>query len=236
MTASNDRRSPAQLPLELPHRAAMGRDDFLVADSNAAAVALIDAWPGWLSATVVLVGPEGSGKSHLGEVWRARAAAEMVRACDLTVPLVPQLVGSGALLLEDAPGPDLDEAALFHLLNYIREASAHLLITSNTFPAHWPVHLKDLASRLRAATVVSLDRPDDRLLRAVLVKLFADRQLVVDEAVVDYMMLRMERSLGVARKLVDLVDRRALAGKSAITRNFVARLLAGETDDLFGED
>lgn len=236
MVRRTDRAGTAQLPLDLPHRVAMGRDDFLVAESNAAAVAAIDAWPAWPAPATVLVGPEGSGKSHLGEVWRHRTGAAAIPAGSLMIDAVPALCARGALLVEDAPGDRLDERALFHLFNYMRESGGHLLITSRSFPAHWDIALKDLASRLRAATVVSLEAPDDRLLRAVLVKLFADRQLAVDESVLNFMILRMERSLGVARTMVDVIDRRALAEKSAVTRPLVARILGGETGDLFSGD
>jgi chromosomal replication initiation ATPase DnaA len=236
MVRRTDRARPAQLPLDLPHRAAMGREDFLVAGSNIAAVAMIDAWPDWPTPATILVGPEGSGKSHLGEVWRGRTGAGTISIDDLTIDTVPDHCATGALLVEDAPGAGLDEKALFHLINYMRESRGHVLITARTFPAHWEVGLKDLASRLRAAQVVSLEPPDDQLLRAVLVKLFADRQLNVDESVINFMLLRMERSLGVARTLVELIDRRALAEKSAVTRPLVARLMSGETGDLFADD
>jgi chromosomal replication initiation ATPase DnaA len=197
---------------------------------------MIDAWPDWPTSAVVLVGPEGSGKSHLGEVWRGRSGAAAITVDGLAVASVPELCGAGALLVEDAPGAAPDEKALFHLLNYMRENAGHLLITARDFPAHWDIGLKDLVSRLRAATTISLEAPDDRLLRAVLVKLFADRQLVVDESVINFMLLRMERSLGVARTLVDMIDRRALAEKSAVTRPLVSRLMNGETGDLFAGD
>lgn len=236
MVRKSDRSHPAQLPLDLPHRTAMGRDDFLVAGSNAAAVSVIDAWPDWPSPVLILVGPEGSGKSHLGEVWRGRSGAAVVGIDEVVIAAVPGLCAHAALLVEDAPGAGPDEKALFHLLNYMRETGRYLLITSRQFPAHWEVALKDLASRLRAAPVVSLEAPDDQLLRAVLVKLFADRQLEVDESVISFMLMRMERSFAAARSLVASIDRRALAEKAAVTRPLVARLMNGETGDMFEGD
>jgi chromosomal replication initiation ATPase DnaA len=226
-----------QLPLALPHRTALGREDFLVAPSNAAAVAMIDRWPDWPSHAILLVGPGGSGKSHLVEVWRQLSGARRVAADGLRPMDVPTLLDTGNLALEDAPGAHLDETALFHLMNLAREQGARLLITAATHPPSWGVALPDLQSRLRAAPVVELGPPDDVLLRGVLVKLFADRQLAVDEPLVSFLLTRMPRSLDAARLLVAEIDRRALEERAEVTRSFAARVLATFTaPGLFGED
>ena len=213
--------------MELPHRPAMGRDDFLIADSNRAAVDMIDNWPDWPAPILFLVGPEGSGKSHLAAIWQSAAEANQAICSQLTVETVPEMMRSGALLLEDCVGPQRNERALFHLFNYVREQSGHVLVVTEKLPAYWNVDLPDLRSRLRAAPVITVDEPDDALLRAVLAKLFQDRQIAVDESVLGYMIVRMERSLRAARILVEEIDRQALAAKSAVTRTFVARLMSG---------
>ncbi len=214
-----------QLVLELPHRAALGRDDFLVTGSNAAAVAMIDQWPDWPSHAVLLVGPEGSGKSHLVEVWRQKSGAERVAAGELAEPAIPTQLAAGALAVEDAPGPELDEKALFHLLNYASQQNAFVLITSNRHPSQWPIKIPDLLSRLKALSAVELGAPSDDLLRGVLVKLFTDRQLAVDESVISYLLVRMPRSLASARSLVAEIDRRALEERAEVTRTFAGRVL-----------
>lgn len=226
-----------QLVLDLPHRVALGREDFLVGPSNEAAVALIDRWPNWPSNTVILTGPAGSGKSHLVEVWRQTSGAHRADQTALTRDAVPQLIAGGNLALEDLPGEALDETALFHLLNLARQTEARLLITATLNPVHWPVRLPDLASRLRALPVVTLGVPDDSLLRGVLAKLFADRQLAVDDAVLSYLLARMPRSLEAARRITAEIDARALTERSEINRAFVARVLGDfHAPDLFGDD
>lgn len=232
-----DRQHSTQLALDLPHRAATGREDFLVSPSNEAAVAAVDRWPDWPSPVLVLVGPPGSGKSHLADVWRTRSGASLASATRLDRDRLPDLMQSGALVVEDAPGDALDEVALFHLINMARESRGAVLITSHHFPAQWDIALPDLRSRLKAAQVAQLGDPDDALLRGVLVKLFADRQLNVGEAVISYMIMRMERSLDAARQLVAAVDARALAERAEITRAFVARVMQDEFEPgLFDED
>jgi len=219
-----------QLVLDLPLRTALGRDDFLVTPSNAAAVAMIDRYPDWPHHGVVLVGDGGSGKSHLLEVWRQASGARLVTAAQLASEAPDRLLEAGALAIDNAPGSALDERALFHLLNLTRQTGGHVLIASETDPAQWKVQLPDLASRLKALAVARLDPPDDALLRGVLVKHFADRQVAVEEPVISYLMLRMPRSLDAARAIVAELDALALAEKSAVTRTLAARVLQQMTE------
>jgi len=215
---------PRQLPLILPHEAALGRDDYLVGRSNQAAFELLESWPDWPAPVVILAGPVGAGKTHLVEVFRAESGAAVISAADLTSEMIQALVAAPAVVVENAHR-GVNETDLFHLLNAARQAGGQVLITSRTWPAAWQLTLPDLQSRLRAATPVEILEPDDDLLRQVLVKLFADRQLSVDLTVVDYLVVRMERSLEVALNVVDAIDREALAGQGKITRPLAGRVL-----------
>jgi chromosomal replication initiation ATPase DnaA len=221
-----DPKPARQLTLDLPHRAALGREDFLVTPSNKAAVDMIDKWPDWPSTAILVTGPRGAGKTHLCEVWRARSGARRVTADDFSADMLPGLLDRGAVAFEDAPGGRLDETGLFHLLNLVREQNGSLLITARAPASQWGVKLPDLKSRLTALDMASLNEPDDALLRAVLVKLFADRQLLIEDNVLDYLIVRMERALGPAHDLVAELDRRALAEKRPITIPFAAQALS----------
>jgi chromosomal replication initiation ATPase DnaA len=227
------RDGPRQLAFDLSLDPRFGREDFLVSPSNERAYALIERWPDWPDPVLVLVGPKGSGKSHLAAIWAASAHAWTVDAFEVSGSRVPHLVSNGALVIEDADGSDRDEAALFHLLNLARERGACVLVTAAAPPDRWSLRTPDLLSRLRLAPSVSLDPPDDALLRAVLVKLFVDRQLVVDTTVVDYVALRIERSLARASEVVAALDREALSRGRRITRPMAAEVLGGaaEADD-----
>ena len=216
---------PRQLPLDLACEPALGRDDFLVGPSNAAAIDLIDRWPDWPAPVVVIVGPPGSGKSHLAAIWQARSGARIIEATALSEPDAAALPAGGAVAVENIETAALDEVALFHLLNAARERGASVLLTSRLSPAARAFRLADLASRLRAAAPAELHEPDEELLRRLMVKLVADRQLTVEPAVVDYIVVRMERSLEAANRIAGELDRTALAAGRRITRAIAAEVL-----------
>jgi len=219
------RKDPAptaerQLVLDLAHRPALGRGDFLVAPSNQAAVAWIDRWPDWPAPGLALHGPAGSGKSHLAAVWQARSGA---------APLPPALLHAGELppdlapsnwLLEDGADLLADRAAqeaLFHLYNRLAARGGHILLTARTPPARWPVALRDLASRLAALPSAEIKPPDDRMLSALFGKLFRDRQIEVPGEVVLYLVQRIERSCAAVAAAVETLDRASLVRRRPIT-------------------
>ncbi|MBV5269764.1 MAG: chromosomal replication initiator DnaA [Afipia sp.] len=216
---------PRQLAFALPHAESLTRDNFLEGAANAQALALIDAWPDWPNRVMMLVGPEGSGKSHLASIWAAEAGARSVAAHALTPANVPRELATGALVVDDLDPASFDERALFHLLNLAREDEAYVLMTGRTLPSLFPVELRDLRSRLRAVPVVMLTPPDDQLFRALIVKFCADRQMTVDESIVSYLATRIERSFAAARQAVELLDGEALRQRRPVTRALAAEVL-----------
>jgi chromosomal replication initiation ATPase DnaA len=213
------------LAFALPHAESLTRDNFLEGPANAAALGLIESWPEWPARTMFVVGSEGSGKSHLAAIWAEQAGARSTTAHALSAATVPAALATGALVVEDLKPANFDERALFHLLNLAREDQAYVLITARTPPSSIEVELRDLRSRLRALSVVSLAEPDDLLFRALLVKFCADRQLAIDESVVGYLATRIERSYAAARQAVDQLDREALRLGRPVTRALAAELL-----------
>jgi len=205
-----------QLILDLGHRPALGEADFLVTPSNEAAIQWLDRWPDWPAPVLTLQGPPGCGKTHLARVFAARSDAAMIEARALATEAVPTLLGLAQACVVD----DADRAAaepLLHLHNLVVERRGTILLTAQEPPARWPGLLPDLRSRLSAAPVVAVAAPDDALLAALLVKLFADRQLAVGEDLVLFLLRHMERSFEAARRLVADLDAAALRERRAIT-------------------
>ena len=218
--------APRQLTLDLPVEPRFGREDFLVSPSNAEAWDMFERFPQWPDRVLLLLGPTGAGKSHLGTIWAERAGARVVKAAALAQMDLQALVETGAILLEDAEVARGIETPLFHLLNLVRASNAcWLVITARAWPDAWGLHTPDLLSRLRLAPAVEIAEPDDALVRAVRVKLFLDRQLVVDTAVVEYLGMRIERSLAAARQIVELLDDEALRTARRITRQMAGEVL-----------
>ena len=207
----------AQLALNLGHRPALGREDFLVAPCNAEAVAWLDRWPEWPAPALTLYGPAGCGKSHLAQVWRARSAALMMSREELVAAALGERLGEARAAIVEDVDRGIEEAALLHLYNMLAERKGHLLLTSREAPARLPLKLADLRSRLVAAPAVLLASPDEALIGALLIKLFADRQLRVGAELVSFLVTRMERSFLAARSLVDALDAAALAAHRPIT-------------------
>jgi len=219
------RVEPRQLAFALPHAESLTRDNFLEGPANAAGLALVDSWPEWPNRLMLLVGPEGSGKSHLAAIWAEQAGARATSAHALTPDSVPAALTTGALVVEDLNPPEVDERALFHLMNLAREDEAFVLITARLPPSAFLIELRDLRSRLRAVPTVSLLPPDDALFRALIVKFCADRQMAIDESVVSYLATRIERSYAAARRAVELLDSEALRLGRPVTRALAAELL-----------
>jgi chromosomal replication initiation ATPase DnaA len=224
-----------QLPLELGFTPSYSAADYLVSANNAAAWGWIERWPDWPGAGLAVCGPAGCGKTHLAHVWQVRSEAAMIDVGALAGTDPPRALGKAAGCIIDGLGgtglTPAEERALLHLYNMTVERGGRMLICGRTAPARWPLALPDLRSRLASLPVVTVEPPDDGLLEALLGKLFADRQLAVDRGTIIFIVARMERSFEAARRLVDAIDRAALAAGRrpglGLVREVIERLAAG---------
>lgn len=217
-----------QLTFELPVRPAQGREDFFVSPANALAVAALERWRDWPGRRMLLIGPRGSGKTHLAHVWAAETEAEIVPASALDAADLPTLAAGRGIVVEDVDrlaGMLAPEHRLLHLYNMAGEAGCHLLLSGTGRARNWPFLLPDLASRMQALPVATLDAMDDALLAALLAKLFADRQLRIAPRVIAFLVRRIERSHTAARRVVEALDARGLAEGRAISRTLAAEVL-----------
>ncbi|MAE52399.1 MAG: DNA replication protein [Micavibrio sp.] len=220
---------PEQIPFDLGHRSAHGLEDFLIGPENRDAVGWIDRWPDWPAPVLVINGPAASGKTHMAAVWRDKASASIVKPELLVERSADDIASMGDNLVID--GIDLwlgerdAEETLFHLYNMFKEGRRSFLVTSRIAPSHAEFAIPDLASRLRAAPVATIHPPDDTLLASILIKMFSDRQLNVNNDIVRYILPRMERSFAAARDIVAKADKKALAEKQKISIPLLRKVL-----------
>ncbi|NOT41514.1 MAG: chromosomal replication initiator DnaA [Alphaproteobacteria bacterium] len=214
--------SSSQIPFPFEERRSFAREDFVPGATNELALVLVDTWPEWPQRVCALWGPTGSGKTHLAQIWRAQADAIELR--DLTREVVAGLPAGGAFLLDDADMGDGGEA-LFHLINFVNQTSGWLLMTGKQAPQRWTTTVPDLHSRLTAVPGAALEAPDEALIARVLLKLFADRQLKLPEALIGYLAPRLRRSFAEAERIVVLIDTLALQQKRNISVEIGAQAL-----------
>ena len=221
-----------QLTFDLPALQALGRDDFFVSPNNAGAVAMIESWQNWPSRKLLLIGPEGAGKTHLAHVWASLSGATILQACDLTEIDIPKLAQS-PVAVENIPaiaGLTTAQDALFHLHNLALAEGQSLLFTGTGEAQTWGLTLPDLLSRMQGTPAGALGAPDDDLLAAVLMKLFADRQLNPRPDVLAYLTKHMERSFSAARAIVADLDTIALSEGREVSRKLASEVLERQAD------
>lgn len=224
----------SQLPLDFPYQVDFNLENLIITQSNEAAYKLIETWPIWPNHIAMIVGPKGSGKTHFSTIWKNQANAQLIEDCDLKQAILEASKGY-SILLENIDDFLLNETELFHLFNTIKEMQSFnpnisLLMTSKTSPMAWDLSLKDLISRIRLVTYAFLQQPDDKLLEAVLVKLFSDKQIFIKQDIIQYIVMRMERSLLMANILVNEADKLALSEKRKITKALMNQIFSSLED------
>lgn len=215
---------PEQLTFKLPLRTSLERGDFFVSEANALAVTRLDDMTSWTNGKLILVGPEGAGKTHLAHVWAEAEGGVIINLEDFEVSQVVEIATPLAIKVPNAPKPEAEQA-LFHIHNHMAAQHLPLLLVARTPPSRWPLALPDLQSRMEATDIVQIASPDDALLAAVLVKLFNDRQLLIAPSIIDWLTKRMDRSFAEAQRLVAELDAAALSEGRSVTRLLAKRIL-----------
>ena len=227
-----------QLALDQVYRPDLSADEFLLSDCNRTAWTAIESWQRWPDRRLALIGPAGSGKTHLAAIWGGRTGATRLHAAELTEARLRRLMEAPAVLVENvdrvaalpAPVRQAIETQLFHLLNFTAAEGVPLLLTGRRAAGHWQIEQPDLASRVAAMPQVTIMPPDDAILSRVLLKLFRDRNKDVGEDLVDFLVNRMERSFAAARELVAALDHKALAERRRITRPLAIEHFAAQME------
>jgi chromosomal replication initiation ATPase DnaA len=218
---------PTQFRLHLQRDPAYRREDFVVSSANSVAVGMLEIWRMWPGGVTALVGPEGSGKTHLAKLWVEETGASVL--IEPPQDLTP--LRGRPILIEDADRwPEAD--VLFHLIN-MAGISGALLLTSRRPPREWVTPLPDLRSRLNALQVAELMPPDDEALAGALRNLLAQRNIVPADDLIPYLLTRMERSYPAAERTAVLLDEAAAAKRREVNRALAVQVL--EVDNVIND-
>ncbi len=201
-----------QIPFDLAPVSMTGFDSFIVTDTNRIAVTALRAWPDWPAPTLLLLGPKGTGKTHLGEAWQKL---------------------SHGLLVDDAH--NVNENVLFAQMNAALNGEVSgMLLTSDKPIEAWKTQLPDLRSRLSNTPIMVMDDYDEAVLEPILRQLFERRGRNITKDLVDYILRYQSREVGFLRELVQQLDAAALAENADLTKSFASRFLSERLErDLF---
>ncbi len=218
-----------QIPLDLSPTPHLTFDNFTQGQSNAQALSMLRQELGAIAPVMILTGPRGTGKTHLGTAWAKQNAGLCFSGHQLSD--IPDLVAWPAVIFVDDAHMATDDA-LFTLANWALNGQIRaLLLAGAEAPRHWSIAMPDLRSRLYNAPLLALDWPGEDIIRPIIRKFFEDRGRSVTADVVSYIYTHSERSVDALRSLVKAIDMAAQAEKKDVSRNFVIGFMKAHTTD-----
>ena len=224
-----------QLSFNLKKEKIYEKDDFLVSKSNKEAYKLINKWPDWESRKIIIFGDSGTGKTHLSKIWQKKTSAiilnlnkfKKIKFDNFFLKKKKFIIENISNFFDKIKKKDKEnlEKNLLHFYNLIDEKRGYVVLTASIAPKFWGINLPDLKSRILSSTTVNIKKPDDELLSSVLVKLFIDKQILIDKKIIKFIVYRSERSFTSLQSLVNKIDELSLIKKKKINLNFVKKLI-----------
>ena len=231
----NNNKKNVQLSLNLKKKGIYEEDDFLVSSSNKEAYKLVNSWPEWRSRKIIIFGDSGTGKTHLSKIWQKNTSAIILNLNQLKKIKFESFFKKKNIFIIENISDFFDkinkkeknnlEKQLLHFYNLIEEKKGYLLLTSLIAPKLWKISLPDLKSRILSSIAVKIKKPNDQLLSSVLVKLFVDKQILIDKKIIKFIVYRSERSFANLENIVNKIDKQSLITKKKININFVKKLI-----------
>ena len=231
----NNNKKNVQLSLNLKKKGIYEKDDFLVSSSNKVAYKLVNSWPEWRSRKIIIFGDSGTGKTHLSKIWQKNTSAIILNLNQLKKIKFESFFKKKNIFIIENISDFFDkinnkeknnlEKQLLHFYNLIEEKKGYLLLTSLIAPKLWKISLPDLKSRILSSIAVKIKKPNDQLLSSVLVKLFVDKQILIDKKIIKFIVYRSERSFANLENIVNKIDKQSLITKKKININFVKKLI-----------
>jgi len=213
-----------QLILKFPEHRAYKKEDFYVSPSNQEAYDFINSWPKWIKRIVNIFGPSGSGKSHLASILKTKTKCLDVFSTDLNENIIFEFKTKEALIIENFD-EKISKELLFSLWNIALQDNKYFLINSLKPINTYQFNLEDLNSRIKSSLIIGIKLPSDDLISAIIAKNFSDKQIMVEEKHIDYIIKRIDRSYEKISQFILTLDRYSLKKGSPFGLKLIKEVL-----------
>ena len=199
-------------------------NDYYVSKSNYFAKNIIDVWPNWEKKIVNLSGEKYSGKTHLSTIFKIKSNAMYLYSKKVNDHTLKQIKLSDNIIIEDLD-ESFDEKLLYSIFNLVEQDNKYLLVTSKKPVDTMEFSLPDLISRLKNCIIAKIDQPDDDLIYAIILKSFSDRQIKLDNKIIDYIIKRIARSYSKMHEFIYKIDELSLKKKKSINFKIIKEII-----------
>ena len=213
-----------QLILKFPEHRAYKKEDFYVSPSNQEAYDFINNWPKWIKRIVNIFGPSGSGKSHLSSILKTKTKCLEISANELNEDIIFEFKTKEVLIIENF-NEKISEELLFSLWNIALQDNKYFLINSIKPISSYKFKLPDLTSRIKSSLNIGIKLPSDDLISAIIAKNFSDKQIMVEEKHIDYIIKRIDRSYEKISQFILTLDKYSLKKGSPFSLKLIKEVL-----------
>jgi chromosomal replication initiation ATPase DnaA len=213
-----------QLTFKFPFKTNYFAEDFYVSANNFEAYKLIETWPKWSSKFINIFGPTGCGKTHLANIFNKKIDSFLIKAKNLNNDSLP-LIKLKECLIIDEYEKNIEEKLFYSILNQCLLSSQYIIINSLKPIQSFEAELNDLKSRFSSFVNVCIDLPTDELIKVIITKNFSDKQVKVDNKILEYIVKNIDRSYEDIFDLIDKLDNFSLSTGKSININLIKKAL-----------
>ena len=214
----------SQLIFNFPFTTNYFEEDFFVSSSNFEAYKLIETWPKWPSRNINIYGPTGCGKSHLANILKKKINSFFINASDISNNSLALIKLKECLIIDNYQN-NIEENLLYTIINQTHQSNQYVIINSDQPISSLEIKLEDLKSRLSSFSKITIDLPTDDLIKVVLTKNFSDKQIQIDNKLIDFILKHINRSYEDIFNFIKKIDELSLSTGKSININLIKKVL-----------